>query len=237
MSEPLEPDWVDIVREAIRAALVDLHTGLPGKILSFDPATQSASVQPLIKRVFIDPDDETGEVAHEIPPVDHVPIVYPGGGGWSLTWPLVAGDTVYMAFAERSLAGWLASDGSAPVDPREARRHALSDAVALATLRPRGRALAGLAFPGMRLGKDDGSAEVAFGDDGSVTVTGAVLKLGGVGAALGVARVGDPVLVTDPALLAWATAVGLNPLVGVPFTGAAGVSGVITAGSAKVLTE
>ena len=41
------------IKEGIANRLKDLHTNMPGIIESFDPITQTASIQPAIKRVFI----------------------------------------------------------------------------------------------------------------------------------------------------------------------------------------
>jgi hypothetical protein len=100
---------------------------------SYDATTQKASVQPLIKRGYY---DEKGGVrqAESLPIITGVPVLFPGGGGCRITWPIAVGDTVLLVFSEASLDKWVVTGGE--VDPRDDRRHSLSDAVAIPGLRP-----------------------------------------------------------------------------------------------------
>jgi hypothetical protein len=231
-----EPSWEEVITTAIQAALFNLHTGLPAKIVSYDPSKQSATVQPCLKRVFVDPTDDTKTITLTPPPITNVPVSFPAGGGWSLTWQFAAGDVVYLGFSERSIDRWLEAPPGQNVDPLDSRRFHLSDAVAIASIRQRTDPLAGAARGGMRLGRDDGSTEIQIFEDGTILVKGERVLLAGEAGAP-VARAGDPVLVNDPAFIAWATAVGSNPLVGVPFPGASGVAAVVQSGSTKVSAE
>ena len=43
-----------LVQQGVNNALKDLHTAMPGIIDTFDPATQTCTVQPTIKRIFVD---------------------------------------------------------------------------------------------------------------------------------------------------------------------------------------
>ncbi len=177
MSGKSDRTWADVIRSAIAAELAELHTGLPAKVVAFDASKQAVNVQPLLKRVYLNEDDEPGD-AIDLPMITNVPISYPAGGGWSITWDLQADDIVYLAPVERSLDRWKEADAGKTVDPIDARRFGLSDVVAIPGIRPRTAPLAGVARGGLRLGKDDGSTEIKIASDGKITIKSAVIELG-----------------------------------------------------------
>lgn len=121
------PDLAELLRAAIDYKLVDVHTSLPGRIEKFDKATQTADVQPLIKRRFANPDGT--EVLETLPVIPRVPVAFPRAGKFFITWPLKAGDLVELVFSEASRDNFKGGDGS-EADPDDFRRFDLSDAVA-----------------------------------------------------------------------------------------------------------
>ena len=85
--------WAEPV-EALRAALdgrqAEMWTALPGIVQSFDPAAMTVSVQPAVAGRI---SDEAGKAASvDLPILPDVPVVFPGGGGFALTFPVAAGD-------------------------------------------------------------------------------------------------------------------------------------------------
>ena len=124
----MSPTLADLLRLATARQLQDVHVSMPGRIESYDAPRQEASVQPLLKVALA-----SGEEA-SLPVINHVPVLWPRGGGAILSFPLEIGDTVLLVFSERSLDEWLQQGGElAPQDPRS---HDLSDAVALPGLYP-----------------------------------------------------------------------------------------------------
>jgi hypothetical protein len=85
-------------------------------------------VQPTIQQRTTD-----GEV-FDYPKIVSVPVVFPRSRYFSLTYPIEKDDTVLLVFTERSMDRWLRSGGT--VDPRDPRRHDLTDAVAIPGLYP-----------------------------------------------------------------------------------------------------
>jgi len=118
-----------VIRDGVENRIKDLHTSMPGIIVSFDAATQTATVQPAIRRVFITR-DETIQILSptDLPVLINVPIIYPRGGGFSLTFPVAVDDECLIVFCERSIDNWHTNGGIN--DPLARRFHALSDAVA-----------------------------------------------------------------------------------------------------------
>jgi hypothetical protein len=127
----------------IEGRLKDLHTCLPGIIVSFDPATQTASVQPAIKRIFT----ERGAV--NLPVCVDVPVAFPGGGDFWLTFPVKAGDECILLFSERAIDFWHANGGTQL--PAEYRMHDLSDGIAQVGLNSQTKKLTALQMDGAEL--------------------------------------------------------------------------------------
>ena len=122
----------------IQAAMLDLHTALPGIIINFDPATRSATVQPAIQRIFLD-EKEQGQPSN-LPPCVDVPVHFPCGGGFEMTFPVKKGDHCLLIFAERCIDGWYSSGTVS--EPDDYRQHDLSDAFAIVGFSPLGHASA-----------------------------------------------------------------------------------------------
>ncbi len=112
--------------ERISAAVKNIHTALPGVIVSFNAAKQTAQVQPLIKRIFY----EKGAV--NLPICIDVPVSFPKAGGFCMTFPVKAGDECLLCFFERAIDNWYANGGVQ--EPSEYRLHDLSDGYAIVGL-------------------------------------------------------------------------------------------------------
>lgn len=121
------------LRQLIATELAEVHTCLPGVIVSYDG--ESAVVRPALPKQLAN-----GDVLAP-PQIVQVPICWPSGdvqGGKALiTVPLKAGDPVKLSFSERALEGWLSGSDAAPDDPRQ---FDLTDAFATPVMRPGGSA-------------------------------------------------------------------------------------------------
>ncbi len=126
---------------------------MPGTIVSFDVATQTATVSPSIRRINI----KTGEVL-EIPDIITVPVVYPSAGGYSITFPVMAGDEVLLLFSERAIGNWIASGGK--TTPQNTTMHNYTDAVALIGLHSNPNALTAYATDGLVLRNDSNGTKI-----------------------------------------------------------------------------
>ena len=176
MSPQANFQWARIIREAIEDALFDLHTGLPAKVIEFHAETGTCDVQPLIKRKYLDADISDLPIVHE------VPVQYPCGGGWAITFPLEKDDVVYLAFAERSLDRWKNAPMPESVDPVDASLHPLTGAIAIPGVRPKTAPLLGLAQGGLRIGKENGGVEIVITSDERIVVKGADVLIGSASA-------------------------------------------------------
>ena len=164
--------WAEPV-EALRAALdgrqAEMWTALPGIVQSFDPAAMTVSVQPAVAGRI---SDEAGKAASvDLPILPDVPVVFPGGGGFALTFPVAAGDECLVVFASRCIDAWWQSGGVG--EPMEPRMHDLSDGFALVGVRSQPHRLSPAVHTGnTQLRADDGSAYVEITPGGAVTAVG-----------------------------------------------------------------
>ena len=118
----------DAMRQAVLFQLYDVHTALPGQIISYDYTTQKAVIQPCLKKSYLD------GTTQEMPILNNVPVIFPRAGEASLTFPVVSGDTCLLLFIERSTDLWKSVGGV--VAPNDPRKFDLSDAVAIMGLMP-----------------------------------------------------------------------------------------------------
>lgn len=153
-------------RAQIDARLKDLHTCLPGIIAKFDAATQTASVQPAIKRVF------TEKGAVNLPLCVDVPVAFPGGGDFFVTFPVQAGDECLLLFSERAIDLWHAQGGTKP--PAEYRLHDLSDGIAIVGLNSHPKKIANFNATAMELRNRTNSVRIRLNANGEIDIKGNV---------------------------------------------------------------
>lgn len=163
------PDWAEIVQAAIASALFDTHTAMPGQIVAVHTDAsgrgQLADVRPCLRNALAMADDAEGFapfVEEDLPIIPRVPIAFPQGGGFAITWPLAAGDFVLLVFAERSIDQWLATAAKSrqvAISTGDLGTHTLDGAVALPLgPAPLGHLLSPVSSTAMRLGSDTGKA-------------------------------------------------------------------------------
>jgi hypothetical protein len=170
-----EPSLEDVLREWMRAGIAKLHTAFPATVVTYNPALQSATVQPVIRSRIDDVLLDLERVdAVPPPPIPNVPIMWPSGAAaaWSIHGPLLPGDPVLVVVAERETDVWRTT-GAPDVVPLDARRFDLSDAFAI----PGGRHF-NPAIP------TSGPLPVEAVDPVAVVIRGVLVKLGSGPAAI-----------------------------------------------------
>lgn len=166
-------DSVEGVRAAMDGRLAEVWTALPGIIQAFDAAAMTVVVQPSIKGVFTLADGTSKSVA--LPLLVDVPVVFPSGGGFTLTFPIAAGDECLAVLASRCIDAWWQSGGvQAPLEPR---MHNLSDAFALVGPRSQPRTLTEVNTTDVQLRSDDGQAHVAIKPDHTIEAVNPAAKV------------------------------------------------------------
>ena len=102
-------NMAESIRFAIRQSFKELYTCTPGIVESYDATTRRAVVMGALNIV------KTDGTEVERAEVRDVPVVFPSGGGFSMTWPLEPGDPVLLVYSQRGLSEWKKTfDVSAP---------------------------------------------------------------------------------------------------------------------------
>lgn len=146
------------LRTAIQGVMSSIRVGMPGVIESYDANEQSCYVKPVLTEY-----DGT-----ELPILTRVPVIFPQGGGYSITFPLSAGDHVWLLFSERDIDSWLEYGGQrAPISPR---MFDWSDAIAYAGISPYNSALDNATTDTLVIGEESSSGLKLKIKDGQVSI-------------------------------------------------------------------
>lgn len=164
-----------VIAEAIRANRLELHTMLPGRIVSYTKVDQRASIQIEIQREH--QDDQGVTTTLSVPLLEDVPVVFPGAGGWSMIFPVKVGDKCLVQFCERDLRGWLTEGQEIP--PGENRTHSYSDAVCHVGIRTQDNAIPNPPNNTVVLTDDGGSHQIRLGTSGIDLLTEGTIELAG----------------------------------------------------------
>lgn len=149
------------IKRGVDNRLKDLHTSMPGIVQSFNESTQLASVQPAIKRIFKTTNEEIEILTPvNIPILINVPVIYPRGGGFSMTFPVKKSDECLLIFSERTIDNWHQFGGV--VKPGARRFHSLSDAMAIVGLSSMPNKIENYDNSNFQIKKDDGSTSITI---------------------------------------------------------------------------
>jgi hypothetical protein len=118
-----------LLRETWEYNMTNIHTSFPGKVVSYDPKTRRADIQPSLKRRLPD----GGFV--DFPIIPDVPVHFPGTSEYTIHFPLKKDDEVEVKVCERSTDVWRDSGDKGIEDP-DPRRFNLSDCYATPGLQP-----------------------------------------------------------------------------------------------------
>ena len=156
MSETSTPSWATVLARAIRDQLCDLHVALPGRVESYDEATQLADIKVMIQRVVETEDDPGKLTAESLPVLPAVPVGFLRAGGMFISFPVKKGDDGLLIFSERSLDRYRATgEETAPGDQR---CHGLGGAIFMpGAVVPASDKLADAHADNLTMGRDGGS--------------------------------------------------------------------------------
>lgn len=101
----------DITGQQAQSEREAMWGAIPGEIVAYDPASQTATVQPLYKPIH------NGR-AVSMPQLFEVPVDLPRTGSAGITFPIPAGTRVMLSPMMRSMDNYDADDDGAPFDGR-----------------------------------------------------------------------------------------------------------------------
>lgn len=128
----ITPTEAEVILDAIESALIDVHTMLPGKIESYSPLTQTATVQLQVKRTL--PKDDGSYATESLPVLQNVPVQFMRTNAAVFTLPIKKGDFGSVVFSEMSLDQWRSK--AAETSPGDVGRHTLTGGVFVPGLMP-----------------------------------------------------------------------------------------------------
>jgi hypothetical protein len=157
------------LNEAILAALqgwqAQMWTALPARIISFDAAKMTVQAQPVLQIQVRDPKGNWNWVS--MPPISDCPVMFPGGGGFTLTFPVAADDECLLVFANRCIDLWWQNGDGVHIQA-DYRMHDLSDGFAFVGVRSQPRALGNVQTNKVELRNDGRSMYVQIDSSGGI---------------------------------------------------------------------
>lgn len=163
-------EMIDDAEEALLVALrawqTTIWTAMPGIVQSVDFAKNTCSVQLALQSQIADPQGVTRWA--NMPMLVDCPIVFPGGGGYCLTFPLALGDEVLVLFANRCIDAWWERGGVQT--QAELRLHDLSDGFAIPSPRSVPKAITNVSSTSVQLRNESGFSKVEIQPSGTVRI-------------------------------------------------------------------
>ncbi|PNM24236.1 translation initiation factor IF-2 [Yersinia enterocolitica] len=125
-----------------------LRVSMPGIVQSFDADSVTCDIQIGIK-------GESGGESTNLSVLTNVPVVFPRGGGVTMTFPIKSGDECLLVFGDRCIDFWHQSgDIQETVDERQ---HDFSDAFAIIGPQSQAKKISGISTSAAQFRSDDGS--------------------------------------------------------------------------------
>jgi hypothetical protein len=168
---------VEAVTALIADAMTSVHTAFPAKVTAYDAAKQTVEVQPQIRRWLLEDD---GTLVHEdLPVLVGIPVAFPRGGGFHMSFPLAAGDFVLVICSDHPTVAWRTSGDVSNAGIAE--RHGLNGCFALPCGYPDTEALSPApSGSDLVLSSDNGSTVLSMDASGNVNITGTLTVTGDI---------------------------------------------------------
>jgi hypothetical protein len=146
----------------------------PGRIVTYDPATQMATVKISAERIYSNDDVDTQleTRAH----IEFVPVHCGYGGGWAITFPIAPGDTCLLVFSQIGYDHWLweNKDVGGNLDNRPAphlmRSFSQDDGFCIVGFNPVQKSIQDVSATDSQWRDPAGTQKISLNSDGSITV-------------------------------------------------------------------
>ena len=122
-----KPTLAELIAAAAQSRAEQIEISMPGVIVDYDAATQTATVQPGLRRPVFTVDGDRD--AEEIKPLQNVKVIFPRSTKLSIHFRLVKGDGVHLICTTRSINEWRQMSLPGIATPGETRTHVLANAV------------------------------------------------------------------------------------------------------------
>lgn len=150
----------------IREIMLLINCARIGTIVSYSPGVAgqlppTATVQ-IAQQQVTSQDFEGNQTLAQFSELQLVPVIFPGGGGFSMTFPVAAGDECLLVFNDREIDNWFENGAGLP--PSTPRLHDLADALCFVGLRSGPRALGNASASAAQIISDDYSGPSGAGE-------------------------------------------------------------------------
>jgi len=155
-------DLIEVVWAAIASAQDSVRVNLPGEVVAYNRATQTADVKLSVRRRTENDDGETVYTDHPLLP--GIQVRFPRTARFYMAFDLEPGDHVDVFFADYTLAEWRGAGSGA--EPLDSETHGLSGAWCQPSAYPDAKALPNPPTGGaMSLGHITGDGVAEFDQD------------------------------------------------------------------------
>lgn len=154
----------DIMAAVLAMHQTNLWTAMPGIVQAFRKGGSTGMVVDVTLALQVRqrlPDQEGSVQWIDIPLVLDCPVVFPCGGGFTLTFPIEKGDECLVMFASRCINAWFQNGGVQQQE--ELRMHDLSDGFAMVGPRSKPNTLSPqVSATAAELRSDDGATKISI---------------------------------------------------------------------------
>ena len=157
-------DFQESLRIAFEEEMLKHYTAMPAIVISTDLENQTISAQIALSATVYD--EQGNGAATRYPLLIYVPIIYPRGGGFAVTFPLVPGDEVLVLFASRCVDSWWQNGGVN--EQMEFRINDLSDGFALPAPSSIPKKLSNVSPNSLQIRNNSGSTYVEITQDNKI---------------------------------------------------------------------
>ncbi len=127
----------ELVRLAMESRLLDVFTAAAGKVHTYNSATNRAEIELAIRRPIDNEEGDTGDDSIAI--LRNVRVAFFQSTGYSITMPLIKGDTGLVIFDALDHAQWMQSGETS--DPDNLRLHGPGSATFIPCIAPDAKAI------------------------------------------------------------------------------------------------
>ena len=108
MTQNENPEFEDVIREAIISNIMDLRVAMPVRVEKYNKDRQEVDVQPLIKKKY-----RLNDEIASLPIIPSVPVNFQSSdnGNAYIALPIKVGDLGYVIVCDRSIDKWLSGEG------------------------------------------------------------------------------------------------------------------------------
>lgn len=167
-------DPIESTRAALDGRQTAIWTAIPGFIVSVNYTAMTCVVQPTLSEIMVD--ENGNQTTVTLPTLLDVPILYPSGGGFTMTFPLDVGDEVLIVFSSRCIDAWWQLGGVQQA--MEARMHDLSDGFAIPGPKSSPNTLDSISSSHLQIRTKDGTAYYQLSSAGLMNLVNATTDLG-----------------------------------------------------------